>query len=508
MAVSTDTVLSPDSGLFVWERPQGSPRYTEFSLALSAPFRQTDLKYENPLCRLAARTAAGARVCGQGCGLAEGAASASHVCPFGLMMVQAPPAPGSSLARWVGRRFPDAGTMHEALDRLHDAGFDEEKILSHLPPNPIATLEELRQAAGSRREPAEVVRVTPAKAARPEPDSRLGDILEYFEQVNRLIAGASGAEAACERFLRAVAAVVPFEEMTIYLRGAGEWPMAAAVTGGAAHEAADSACALDPDGLGAAAVAQGQILMSIDGRVAPYAGCLEGPATLALPFPLTGGHPVGVWLARPGETPGPSALGSDVVRSMRILAEFLATRLQQIEELSAARTNPEPPAAASDPALTLVDKLCAEVARGARHEQPFTLLCLHARGRDSQADFPCEHLTREFSVTLRPYDTLLSDPQSPSTWFAVLPYVQEAQARLVAARLMMVFEDVMDAHGGAEEQGVRLAIGASIWGDDAVDPEELIVHAAGAAALAEAEAVSTIQFFTKPGALAAVGLPA
>lgn len=524
MAVSTENNFTPESGSFAWERPHGSPRLTEFTLSLSAPYRQSDLKYDNPLCLLAARTAAGANVCGQGCGMGEGVPCASHRCPFGLMMIQSPPAPGAASARWVGRRFTDASVMHAALDRLLAAGFDEETILAHLPPNPIATIEELRQAAGLRKDPsaeathkypAAVVQMTPArtKPARPEPDSRLGDLLEYFEQVNRLIAGAPGAAAACERFLRAVAAVVPADEMAIYLRGASgsEWPMAANIIGGVARE---SACVLDPDGLGAAAVAQGQVLMTRQGNVAPYAGSLEGPCTLALPFPLAGGRPVGVWLAQIGETPSPDALGGDVVRSMRLLAEFLATRLQQIEELFAARTVPEAPVAAPqpvpapDPALTLVDKICAEVARGARHEQPFTLLCLRARSRASQAELPCEHLTREFAVTLRPYDTLLADPQAAGAWFAVLPYVQDAQARLVAARLMMVFEDVMDAHGGAEEQGARLAVGASIWGADAVDPEEMIVHAAGAAAMAEAEEASAIQFFSNPAALAQVGLPA
>ena len=553
MAASTEVLFTPESVPFIWERPEGVVRFTEFTLSLAPPYRQIDLKYENPFCRLAARTASGAQLCGQGCGMDCGAQPTRHACPFRLVMFQAPAASGAGAARWVGRRFPNVEAMHEALDLLHTQGFDEDVLLAHLPPNPVAPESELREALTARRDGVicEVpVRPTPeAKSAErgarsaesssaecgvrsaeiltsgadapvrsssiPAPSqpasensssdvsafraphsalSPVADLLEYLEQVHRLIAGADRAETVCERFLRAVDAVVPFDEMAIYLRGraAADWVITAAVGRNDSPKPRPQVCHLEPFGLGSSAIAQHRILMRRADKVESFLGRLEGEVTLALPFPLGGGELQGVWLAHHSESPRPCALGSDVVRYMRLLSEFLAARLSQIEELSEAKAQGAEP----EPALALADALCREVARASRHNQPFTLLCLQARGRAEEVELPSADLTREFTAILRPYDTLIGDPESPCTWFAVLPHAIEPAARLVAARLMTVFEDVMDARGGTEEQGLRLCVGASVWGVDTIGAEEMIVHASGAALQAESEAFSSIQFYS------------
>lgn len=512
MVGTSEVILRPEPGYIEWVRPDGVAQLVEFSLTLAPPYRQLDLKYENPFCRLAARTAAGASACAQGCGMDCASQPASHTCPFGQMMVQAPLAGGSAAARWIGRRFPDVESLHGALDRLLAEGLDEETILAHLPPNPIVSPEELREAAGPRRNTASIVhQVTPAPsatpapapAARPDDEARLCNLLEYLEQVHRLIGGATRPEMVCERFLRAVSAVVPFDEMAIYLRNreGNDFDLAALVENSGQRDVLHpAACHLEPFGPGLAAITQHRILIQQQGAIQPFNGALEGPSTLALPFPLAGGELLGVWLAHLGDSPRPCALGGEVVRYMRLLSEFLAARLRQLSELSEARVQPIelalpiPVQEASAAALTLADAICREAARGARQNQPFTLLCLQVLGRAAVLDLPDEELSQGLASVLRPYDTFVADPQSPATWFVVLPHTQEEAARMVAARLLTVFEDVLDAHGGAEEQGLRLGLGGSVWGADTISPEQLILHATSAAARAGAGEHSEIQF--------------
>ena len=44
--------------------------------------------------------------------------------------------------------------------------------------------------------------------------------------------------------------------------------------------------------------------------------------------------------------------------------------------------------------------------------------------------------------------------------------------------MLTTFEDVMDASGGTEEQGLQPGIGISFWGGDAAGPDEMVRHAA------------------------------
>ena len=102
-------------------------------------------------------------------------------------------------------------------------------------------------------------------------------------------------------------------------------------------------------------------------------------------------------------------------------------------------------------------------------------------GAGQAVKLPAEELERKFATLLRPYGrvTVLTGPAR--IWYVIIPHAHEHAARTVAARLLTTFEDVMDARGGAEEQGLRPGVGISLLGADAASAEEMIRHATTAA---------------------------
>src|SRR5262249_29695418 len=136
-------------------------------------------------------------------------------------------------AQWIGRRFSSVAAFHAALDRLVEAGYDEETVLAHLPANPVAFPQELDEAllgldgrgqniqhpaAGrpfNKGETEELKTSVPNAAGVRKPT--LGDLLEYFTQIQTLLDSASSRETACDRFLHALAPLAPFGQMEIYL---------------------------------------------------------------------------------------------------------------------------------------------------------------------------------------------------------------------------------------------------------------------------------------------------
>jgi GGDEF domain-containing protein len=467
-------------------------RFSEFSLTLTPPFRQTELLRENPLCRLAARTTLGACVCNQGCGMDHPAEQTGHTCPFGLAMRRVPAPSGLSQERWIGRRFPNVRAMHQALDQLIGEGLDEETILAHLPPNPIASEEELKQA--TLHEDTPVVNQTSIQGT--QENFRLGNLLEYLEQVHSLIATANRSATICERFLRVVAAVAPFDEMAIYLREdtGADWVIASSVDclGASLPQPRPQACRLEPAGAGAAAIAQHRMIVQRDGQIESFHGEFQGPGMLAIPFPLGSGNVLGVWLASQCDPARVSPLGGDLARFMRLLAELLAARLQQVAPRPAAANPSLAPAVQPQPKSesqrgwnreSLLEALRPEVARAAREGGEVALLCLQVASTSPsrQVHLPKEALTQELARTLRPYDRIALCCEPDQTWGIILPHAREDNARIIAARLQSVFEDFMDACGGMEEQGLQSKVGVSIWSADATSAEQMIDHAFHAA---------------------------
>jgi hypothetical protein len=125
---------------------ESSAQFSTFTLHAGSPVLQTELQQANPLCRLAACTPLGRGACDRACGIADPAGTVSHTCPLGMEMRRIG-APAAGLTRWVGRRFTSVAALHRALDLLVAAGYDEDTILAHLPPNPIALPQELELAA-------------------------------------------------------------------------------------------------------------------------------------------------------------------------------------------------------------------------------------------------------------------------------------------------------------------------------------------------------------------------
>lgn len=486
-------------------------RFTEFTLTLIPPFRQVDLTGENPLCRLIAQTGAGWPVCGRGCGIEQPSTQQKHICPMGLAMRRAEGPAGASGARWVGRRFPTIQAMHQTLDRLIAEGLDEETILAHLPPDPIATEIELRQAAQCaapmapyvtptvfRREDA-VLPLEEKKPAKGQINFQLDNMLEYLEQILSLIATARQPEAICERFLRSVGAVVPFDEMAIYLRqkADSDWVITAWVDGASASPAGPrlQTCHLEASGLGAAAIEQHKILIERASGHEPFRGSFQGPGTLAIPFPLSSGEPAGVWLAHQSDPARTFSLSTDLVRFMRLLAEFLAARLQQVALPAQPAAGEEKGAVPAKKAKAengwswnheaLFEVLRPEIARASRRNEPVALVCLQVAAGIAPEALPVGEITQELATSLRPYDQVAASADSPSTWYAILPELPEDEAREVALRLSNVFESLLEACAGAKEKRVRCRVGVSVWGDDANSIEQMIRHAERAACQTE-----------------------
>jgi hypothetical protein len=238
--------------------------------------------------------------------------------------------------------------------------------------------------------------------------------------------------------------------------------------------------------------------------VGPFAGEFKGPGTLAIPFPLGSGQPIGVWLARQIDPQRTALLGADLVRFMRLEAELLAARLQRTAECAPAETEPpdspeaaapSPPAAqsAAAPAQDEPERLPAEdlselhealkkaAARANRKHEGFAMLCLKISCTAGPVELPVEELTRKFNTMLRPYGRLTLYAGPAKDWYLILPNTQESVARTIAQHMLTTFEDVMDASGGTEERGLQPGIGISFWGVDAASSEELVRNAAEAA---------------------------
>jgi hypothetical protein len=505
--------------------PEDAVRLTEFSLTPAIPYRQVAIQYENPLC-----------------GMTQPAQQNRHVCHFGLTMWQVSAPAGSCVTHWVGRRFTSVHAMHEALDRLIVEGLDEETILAHLPPNPIANEEEIRQAALKLASVGiEPVRgcfasAKPARQASPQaargsnepaveaegfPGYHVGNWLEYLEQVHSLLSTAKRAETIAERFLRTIAAVVPFDDMSVYLQEQKQWVIAASVdcAGSRPTRPRAQSCYLEPMGLGATAIVQNKIMIEQDDRRGPFAGEFQGPGTLAIPFPLGSGQPIGVWLARQIDPQRSSLLGADLVRFMRLEAELLAARLQRTIGSEPAETEPaeteilgnpedgvewlpvtesaagmaqgEPERLPAEELSDLREALGQAVARANRKHDAVAVLCLKVACTAGPVELPVEELTRKISTMLRPYGRLTLFPGPAKDWYLILPTAQESAVRTIAQRMLTTFEDVMDASGGTEERGLQPGIGISFWGVNAAGPDEMVRHAAAAADRAWAQAGET-----------------
>lgn len=474
------------------DRPRGesgaAALLSEFILTRAHPIRQRALLNDNPFCTLAARTAVGTRVCGHGCGLVAPGGAEEHVCPFGLIMRRAEEAGEDGADWWLGRRFPTVRAMHHGLDQLIAEGISEEKILSHLPPNPITTWEELR--AAKRQTSALPAPGGSAPAAGEE--FGLSDLLEYLEQVHSLLATAHRPETICERFLRAIAAAVPFDEMAIYLRatdGSQDWVIAASVDVGPSAPAEPRAqpCRLAPDSLGWQAAEQRRIMAERAGQADLLQGEFEGPGSLAIPLPVGGGTVLGVWLAHQSAQVELSPMGGDAARFMRLLAELLAARLQQVEmarrQMAIVRDMAQPATAGETlwGRTDLQEALGPEAARTRRRGHSLALVCLRAHGSAALDALPEEELTRQFAASLRPYDQMGRWSEARATWVAILPEVGEAEARAVAERLLSVFEDTMDAQGGMEELGLSCRVGIALGGRHEGSARQMIELALGAA---------------------------
>ena len=150
---------------------------TQFTLCARPELHQTWLHAENPFCRLAARTPQGSQVCNKGCGMTREPREDTHHCPFGLAMRRAGAGSGSAESLWIGRRFPSVRAMHAALDRMAQAGVDEEAVLAHLPPNPVVSEAEMELAPA---EPA-----APAKPSAEQADRQLANLVDYIAQVHK-----------------------------------------------------------------------------------------------------------------------------------------------------------------------------------------------------------------------------------------------------------------------------------------------------------------------------------
>jgi hypothetical protein len=448
------------------------------------------------LCRLAARTPAGAHHCYKGCGIAHGGGAERHQCPLGLAMLRHESRAAGHTSHWIGRRFVSVDAMHAALDQLMAAGFDEETVLEHLPPNPVLEWGEMRRIAAGQLSPA---------GAQPETsgDQHLVNVIEYLTQIHSLIASGDRPATVCDRFLRVLAGMLPFDDMVIYLLppDEAELVIVATVDRGARERGKLTAHStrLDRDGLGWRSFTERKVMIERNGTIEPLDGELAGPGRLAIPLPPISGRMMGVWIARRSHPFERSPLGNEPVRLMNLLAELLSSRLQQLfgvkAELPAAgqsaATLPEIPPA-PPVALHAWDgdglrwALEPEVARATRYDGGLALLHLRVECARADVTLPSGELTGALAASLRAYDKMARRTGAAEAWDIILPHANDETARLVGARLLTLVEDIMDARGGTEELGLRLGLGISLWGADAASAEQMIRHAEAAAAQAAA----------------------
>ncbi len=452
---------------------------TEFTLTLTHPPRQTEIRHGNPLCLLAARTRVGMAVCQRGCGIGRQEVGARHTCPFGLEMQCA--AVTESGARWVGRRFGSARALHKALEFLENNGSEREEILTSLPDEPI-----VEYVAPDRIE-----KVSAAGSAEPSADEHAGHLLEYVEQVHRLIAAAGKREDVCNRFLRALCGAVPFDEMAIYLAEGDELVLAAAADRDDKSRPRPRAhpCKPPREGLVAQSIAHACTMVEQPGgAVEPFVPGGAPPQAVAIPLVGEGLRPFGVWNATCRGAAGAGPIRIEPLRLMHLLAEILAARLNGDETGAGGEV-----VAVADARGGLAADLQAEVARAARLQSSFALLRVAVGAGRAGARLPAEALGEAFAGVVRPYDRVLPVDGAQGAWWVVAAHATVEEARALAARLIATIEDVMDAHGGAEEMGIAPRVGISVWGDDAAGVDELMAHATAAAGEADPNPINSFR---------------
>jgi hypothetical protein len=510
--------------------------FAEVSFTHAPDLRQLTLAHANPLCGLLEQTAQGCAVCNRGCGLSVAPpATREHLCPFGMVMLRLDRAnePRPYVTRWIGRRFVSVAALHRALDHLAAAGIGEEAIFEAVPPNPVVNHEELIEAVHERSRAAIVpvpIHSGPAAEARngslcvapaPPPAGGTRDaIFEFLSQVQRLLSTTADPQALGVRFLKAAGSALPFDRGAIVaaLRH-GTDPGSLATIG----EGED----LSAHPLVARVLATPCALTESGGAVQPMTETFRGGATLALPL-TAGADVLGVWIAHWPAGEAVSPLVGEPLRLLRLLADLLAGRLELVRHL---RRAPEPvetpieisasecvpaetadealqsdlPPAAFSPAILraeadtadaqwtrarLLDELRPEVARARRLDANVALIQLTLRGPADGGAAPVEAIASALDRARRLYDRLGTAAGQPASWFFILPQVDRAQARAAATRMQGLVEDVLDSHGGFEEQGYRLGLGISMLGIDAADASQMTVHASAAveAALASADA--------------------
>jgi hypothetical protein len=539
------------------QNDDGWIRLCEFTLAHTPELRQLARQNANPLCALFARTEAGRSVCDRGCGMPDsgglgGDAGARHLCPFGMAMRRVSGGVGVGPSRWIGRRFPSAGTMHNALDRLVAEGFDEETILNHLPANPIVDDVSLNEATVGRAM-AEIIPLAgeptgnaTAKATtigatngvangktdaardglRPTPreDDQLivetpvgtavSAVLEYLTQMNHLLASVNQPTRLCERFLKAVGVVMTLEQTAILVRRRVKPPSNAPARLGdelimitehpsrSGGERGAHWAPLSSHELGPIVFAERKALVEIGDEIVPLTDDRVGDGTVGLPL-MAGGRLLGVWLARLDRQAAARGWTGEPARLMRLMAEMLANRLQHI--MGAVPARHEPVAVWSDKDLQAA--LAPELTRAQRHGSPLLLLHLLIHADRKEVTLPVEALARALRARLRPYDLIaMHENASGAAWGCVLPHMATDAAAALGERIRALVEDTLDANGGLEERGLRVGLGMSLPGADTGDAQHqaasLATHArqAAKAALAGADPSAAVLYQAPAGA--------
>lgn len=440
---------------------------TEFTLTLTTPPQQTEIRHGNPLCLLAARTRVGMAVCNQGCGICKHEVGARHTCPFGLEMQCAEVT--NAGARWIGRRFSSPRTMHKALEFLENNGSARDEILMHLPDEPIVDC----------IAPSRIEKVSTARPPEPPADEHAGHILEYVEQVHRLIAAPGKRDEVCNRFLRALCGAVPFDEMAIYLTEGDELVLAAAADRDdkATPRPRAHSCKPPREGLIAQSIARAATMVEhASGTAEPFIPGGAQPSVVAIPLAGKGLRPMGAWFASRRGARHAIPIRLEPIRIMHLLADLLAERLEHDERAAEVEV-----VAIEDPKHKLLSDLRCELARATRLQGSFSLLRVSVDPGRPKVRLPAEALGEGLAGAVRPYDLVRPVHGENCAWWIVAAHASADEARSIAARLIATFEDVMDAHGGVEEKGISFRVGISVWGDDAATADELVAHATAAA---------------------------
>jgi hypothetical protein len=131
----------------------------------------------------------------------------------------------------------------------------------------------------------------------------------------------------------------------------------------------------------------------------------------------------------------------------------------------------------------LLAALRPEVARAQRHQGFFLLADLRLKSSRKGTRLPVATMAHALRASLRPYDRLALADEAPAGehWLILLTQLAPEAMEAALARVRMLIEDILDAGGGVEERGLRIGLGASAFGSDAVEPERMADHAGLAA---------------------------